>query len=234
MNGPPAGRSAARRPSLASMAVEAAAFLRSCAERAADPPIASVPRGNGHAVLVLPSVIRGDGQTAQIRHFLAAIGYAPFGWELGVNLGPTAPLLAGAMNRLEEIAAKHGRVSLVGYSMGGLFARWLAIRAPERVRQIITVCSPFRDPARSVFVPLEPVLALWPGVDLRGLAREIERPLAVPGTFLYCRSDGIVAWEHCIDGNTPPQDNIEVAGHHTTMAGNPQVMRIIAERLARP
>jgi len=215
------------------MIVEAAAFMQSFAERDAEPPIASVPRGDGHAVLVLPSVIRDDAQTAHVRDFLAAIGYTPFGWELGVNLGPTAPLLAGAMSRLKGISAKHGRVSLVGYSMGGLFARWLAIRAPKHVRQLVTVCSPFRDPARSVFVPLEPFLALWPGVDLRSLAKEIEGPLAVPGTFLYCRSDGIVAWEHCID-DAAPQDNIEVTGHHTTMAGNPQVMRIIAERLARP
>lgn len=222
-----------RRPSLASMVVEAAAFLRSFLDRGFDPPVATVPRGDGHAVLVLPSILRGDGQTARVRAFLAAIGYTPFGWGLGVNLGPTAPLLAGAMARLSAIAAMHGRVSVIGYSMGGLFARWLALRAPQHVRQVITVCSPFHDPAQSVLIPLQPFLALWPGVDLRSLAKKIERPLAVPGTFLYCRSDGIVAWRHCIDEHAGPQDNIEVTGHHTTMALNPQVMRILADRLAR-
>jgi pimeloyl-ACP methyl ester carboxylesterase len=222
-----------RRPSLATMAVEAAAFLRSLAERGFAPPGAEIPRGDGHAVLILPSVGRGDGQTAPVRAFLAAIGYAPFGWELGINFGPTAKLLAGAMDRLTALAAAHGPVSLVGYSMGGLFARWLALRAPQCVRQAITVCSPFRDPAGSAAFPLEPLLGFWPGVDLRSLAKDVGRPLSVPGTFLYSRADGIIAWNHCIDGNAAPGDNIEVTGPHTTMPKNPEVMRILAERLAR-
>ena len=222
-----------RRPSLATMLIEAAAFLRSLAERGDVSPGADIPRGDGHAVLVLPSVGRGDGQTAPIRAFLAAVGYRPFGWELGINFGPTAKLLAGAMDRLTVLAAAHGPVSLVGYSMGGLFARWLALRAPQSVRQAITVCSPFRDPAGSAAFPLEPLLDFWPGVDLRSLAQEVERPLSVPGTFLYSRADGIVAWSHCIDANAAPGDNIEVTGPHTTMPVNPQVMRLLAERLAR-
>ena len=215
------------------MLMESIAFLRSIPDRGIVAPDPKIPRGDGHAVLVLPSICRGDGQTAPLRAFLAAIGYRPFGWELGVNLGPTARLLGGAMERLARLAAAHGPVSLVGFSMGGLFARWLALRAPQSVRQVITVCSPFRDPAGSVAFALEPALDLWPAIDLRALAAEVGRPLSVPGTFLYCRSDGIVAWSHCVDPAAAPGDNIEVTGHHTTMAKNREVMRILARRLAR-
>jgi len=235
MSEPTAGTSReTRRPSLLSMALESAAFLCSLAQRGFGRPGPEVPRGDGHAVLVLPSILRSDGETAPARAYLAALGYRPFGWELGVNFGPTARLLAGARDRLDRLAAAHGRVSLVGYSMGGLFARWLALHAPQSVRQVITVCSPFRDPAGSLAFPLEPLFRFWPGVDLRALANEVERPLAVPGTFLYCRTDGIVAWRHCIDADAAPEDNIEVTGHHATMPANRQVMRIVAERLARP
>ena len=101
----------------------------------------------------------------------------------GVNLGPTAHLLRGALNRLAELSQLHGPVSVVGFSMGGLFARWLAQREPAQVRRVITVCSPFSDPARSLFVSLDRVLHLWPGVDLRSLAEEVGRPLTVPGSF---------------------------------------------------
>ncbi len=218
------------RPTLASMFREAAAFLLSLAK----PDITAVPgpRGDGHAVLFIPAVMRADGQTARVRKFVAASGYTAFGWELGVNLGPVPRLLAGARNRLASLAAAHGPVSLVGYSMGGLFARWLALHKPERVRQVITVCAPFNDPLHSTWFPLESLLGIWPGADLRALAEEVAKPLSVPNTAVYCRSDGIVDWRCCTD-ESAPEDNIEVTGHHTTMADNAQVRRVLLGRLAR-
>lgn len=213
------------------MVREAAAFIRSFMEPEAD--AVPGPRGDGHAVLFLPAVMRGDGQTRAVRRFLAARGYAGFGWELGINLGPVPRLLSGAAARLLALAATHGPVSLVGYSMGGLFARWLARQFPQRVRQAITVCAPFNGPLHSTWFPLEGILRFWPGADLAALAAEIGKPLAVPGTFIYCRTDGIVDWRCCID-KSAPEDNLEVTGHHTTMAANAQVRRILLERLARP
>lgn len=226
-DGPP-GR---HRPTVSGMLREAAAFLGSLAQ----PDVTAVagPRGDGHAVLFLPAVIRADGQTARVRKFVAANGYAAFGWALGVNLGPTPRLLTGARDRLAAIAAGHGPVSLVGYSMGGLLARWLAQRRPEDVRQVVTVCAPFNDPLHSTWFSPASILGLWPGADLRGLAEEVGKPLPVPNTAVYCRSDGIVDWRCCID-NEAPEDNFEVTGYHTTMADNAQVRRILLERLARP
>lgn len=219
------------RPTVFSMLCEAAAFVDSLV--APDVTAVSGPRGDGHAVLFLPAVIRGDGQTARVRKLVADNGYTAFGWGLGVNLGPTRRLLAGTRDRLATIAAGHGPVSLVGYSMGGLFARWLAQRTPDDVRQVITVCAPFNDPLHSTWFPLESVVGLWPGTDLRTLADEVGKPLPVPNTAIYCRTDGIADWRCCID-NEAPEDNIEVTGYHTTMADNAQVRRILLQRLARP
>jgi hypothetical protein len=190
-------------------------------------------RGDGHAVLVLPASLRSDAQTAQLRAFMAGLGYAAYGWNLGVDLGPTARSVRETAQRLAELSARHGAVSLVGFSMGGLFARLLAARYPARARQVITVCSPIREPARSVWIPLDPFLAFWPGIDLRALSVEIEAPPRVPSTCIYSRDDGIVRWRSCLDPTGPPEDNIEVRGCHVTMPHNPEVVRILAARLAR-
>jgi hypothetical protein len=98
---------------------EAIALIRPTEPLPFDELIASAPRANGHAVLVLPASLRDDGQTAPIRDFLSATGYQPYGWDLGINLGPTASLLAGAMKRLETLSDRHGPVSVVGFSMAG-------------------------------------------------------------------------------------------------------------------
>jgi hypothetical protein len=165
--------------------------------------------------------------------FLVGLGYAPYGWKLGINLGPTARLISGVTERLAVLFERHGPVSVIGYSMGGLFARLLAARFPSRVRQVITVCSPVNQPARSVWFPLEPFLGLWPGVDLRALSAEIGAPLLVPSTCIYSRDDGIVSWANCRDPSGHSSDDIEVTGCHLTMVHNPETLLILAERLAR-
>jgi len=117
--------------------------------------------------------------------------------------------------------------------VGGLFARWLSLRMPDRVRQVITVCSPIHEPARNFWLPLQPVLGLWPGADLTKLANEIAQPLTVPGSFLFSRDDGLVNFAACRDTSAPAEDNIEFSGPHVLMARNPEVMVIVTQRLAR-
>jgi pimeloyl-ACP methyl ester carboxylesterase len=224
---------APHRPALRRTVVEAVALVSHAAKPPIDSLLAGVPRGDGHAVLVLPALLRGDAYATYMRQFLTAIGYAPHGWNLGVNIGPTRRLLDGAADRLVTLSDQHGKLSLVGFSMGGLFARWLSLRMPERVRQVITVCSPIHQPARNFWLPLEPFLGLWPGVDLPKLTEQIAQPLPVPGTFLFSRDDGLVNYAVCRDAHAAPEDNIEINGPHVLIARNPQVLSIVAHRLAR-
>jgi pimeloyl-ACP methyl ester carboxylesterase len=224
-----------RRPALALTIAEAAAFAQRghVSSAALKELAATVPRGDGHAVLVLPPIFRDDATMDAMRRFLALLGYLPHGWELGANLGPTRALTEGAAARLTDIAARHGKVSLVGVSMGGLFARWLAARTPEFVRQVITAGSPFRASADSTFVPLGNLIEVWRGPDIHAMAAEIEQTPTVPTTSIYSRQDGIVAWASCYDPACP-EDAIEVTCPHVLMPQHPDVLRAVAGRLTRP
>jgi pimeloyl-ACP methyl ester carboxylesterase len=185
--------------------------------------------GDGGCVLVLPAIGRGDAYTARFRAALDAAGFRSAGWGLGVNLGPTARLLAGAAARTLELAAEHGPVDVVGFSMGGLFARWLALEHPASVRRIVTVCSPFREPLASAFLPVRPLAPLWAGAE-RLAVRVAARPPA-PVTSIYTRRDGIVAWRSCIDPDAP-EDCFEIDGAHVTIAQDPAVLSIVSRRLS--
>jgi pimeloyl-ACP methyl ester carboxylesterase len=199
------------------------------------PIVGPVPRGDGHPVIVLPAFFCSDGMTRGFRQWLAALGYAVEGWGRGVNLGPTAAAVT-AVDRLLRLSteATGSKASLVGVSLGGVLARALANAHPDRVRRVITVCSPFRLPTAS---PLEPIYrALKPlhsGRHLLVLAGQLREPPPVPTTAIYSPRDGVVAWRSCLDEPGPERENIAVDGAHTTMLANPRTLRIIAERLAR-
>lgn len=222
----------ARRPDFHRTLAEGVALIRRPPVMDLARLIAAAPPGDGHCVLVLPALGRGDRYTLHVRTFLTRIGYVAYGWDLGVNVGPSKRLLQGAARRLEQLASKHGPVSIVGFSMGGLFARWLALNRPDRVRQVITVCSPIHHPARNFWLPLEPLLGVWRGHDVRALAEQVPRPLPVPCTALYSRSDGLVNWRACLDAACR-EDCLEIGGPHVLIACNPRAIALIAERLAR-
>src|SRR4051794_21564282 len=101
------------------------------------------PRGDGHPVLVLPGWLTGDPATTPLRLFLRALGHDVSGWSLGGNRGPTARVVQELRARVERLHRESGRrVSLVGWSLGGLYAQQLARAMPGSVRGIVTLGSP--------------------------------------------------------------------------------------------
>lgn len=220
------------RPSLRLTAGEAMALIMPSPRIPMAELVAAAPSGDGHAVFVLPGLGRGDPFTDLVRGFLAEIGYKPFGWDLGVNFGPTEHLIAGAVGRLVALSDRHGPVSIVGFSMGGLFARLLAGRLPDRVRRIVTVCSPIHEPARSFWLPMDPLFGFWGGGELHRMAEAIRHPMPVPCTVLYSREDGLVNWSACVD-SSPTAECIEISGPHALIANNPEVLAILGKTLAR-
>jgi hypothetical protein len=201
--------------------------------RAAGQPL-PLPRGDGHPVIVIPPFCCSDAMTRGFRALLASLGYAPVGWGIGINLGPTAAAVAGVDEVLRRVSERAGRrASLVGYSLGGVFARALGSEYPTLVRRVITVCSPFRLPTASPVAPLYRALSRWHVAHDAVLAR-LAAPPSVPTTAIYTREDGIVAWTSCRDDELPGCDNVAIPGAHTTMLGNPLAIRVIAERLGRP
>ncbi len=217
------------RPTLRRTAAEAIAFLTPKSALCVDQML---PRGEGRPVLVLPVIGRDDGHAAQMRSALEQLGYRSFGWGLGTNLGPTPRILSGLERRLVALHAGHGPLDVVGFSLCGLFARWLAHGHPEKVRQVATVCSPFRAVVDSAYLPLRPLLRVWRTPGLLEIAAMAAQPLPVPGTFVYSRNDGIVAWRSCIEP-LQPDDCFEISGLHVTIHRNPEILAILARRFAR-
>ena len=217
------------RPAIRRTTAEAIAFLRPNPILFVDP---TLPRGDGRPVLVLPVIGRGDVHAAPIRDALDQLGYRSFGWGLGTNIGPTPWLLADIERRLLALHAELGPLDVAGFSLGGVFARLLAHLHPDKVRQVATICSPFREPVDSAFLPLRPFLRAWRTPDLLEMANRAAQPLPVPGTFIFSRNDGIVAWRSCVEPSQP-EDCFEIPGLHVTINRDPDVLGILARRFAR-
>jgi triacylglycerol lipase len=199
----------------------------------------AAPRGDGRPVLVLPGLVNGDNSNLLLRHYLNALGYRAFPWELGRNLGPRAIGVDGE-RLFERIAAIHAeageKVTLVGISLGGIMARVAAHRVPELVREVITVCSPFAGlpTATNVWRVFE--LASGQRADdplVRALLEEASEPLPVPATAIWSRSDGLVAGEACREPDCGSARSIEVGNGHLLAQMSPEVLRAVARTLAR-
>ncbi len=201
------------------------------------PILSLAPRGDGHPVLVMPGLGASDWSTVVLRRFLRQLGYRTYAWRLGTNIGPTAKIVAGMPARLEELRARNAqKVSIIGWSLGGIFARRLAREAPDSVRQVITLGSPFRlqDHRHSnarVFYNLCRALHVE---ELEPPLEEGLGPLPVPATSIYSRLDGIVSWRACLDDTTDRAENIAVRSSHFGFGHHPAAMYAMADRLAQP
>ena len=201
------------------------------------PLLQRAPKGDGHPVLVLPGLMASDFSTRALRAFLRSRGYHAHGWKLGRNVGPSPPVVMGLAERLQALQTRYARrVSLIGWSLGGVYARELARRFPSDVRQVITLASPFRDVSASN-VPR--VLRAFASDRLprerQDLRAQLSTPLSVPSTAIFSRTDGIVAWQSCMEAAPGPLcENIEVESSHLGIGHHPIVLLTIADRLAQP
>ena len=222
-------------PGLALLALEFRAPWEFGALLPAWPALQRAPQGDGHKVLVFPGLSASDASTVPLRRYLGSRGHDAQGWSQGFNFGPRAGVLQQARRGLEEACAKSGRkVSLIGWSLGGVYARELAKELPGHVRCVITLGSPFAGHAKSTNA--------WRIYELTS-GREIEReheqydlPAAppVPTTSIYSRSDGIVAWRASLQKPDHGQtENIEVVASHIGIGLNPSAWWAVADRLAQ-
>lgn len=221
------------RPRAGLLLLEGRALLELAALLPAYPLLRRAPRGDGHPVLVLPGFLASDLSTRALRGFLRDRGYDARGWGLGRNHGPSPDAAVAMASALQALHERHRRrVSLVGWSLGGVYARELARRFPELVRQVITLASPFRDvEASNVPHFLRSRARTLPDEAERRL--RLGDPLPVPATAIYSRTDGVVAWQSCREQPGPSAENIEVEASHCGIGHHPVVLLTIAERLAQ-
>jgi len=210
--------------------------MQAFAALALDPPgfPDGAPRGDGHAVLVIPGFLAGDWTTARLRDFLAHLGYRAETADILFNAGPTRGIVGKLQSRLEALhedtAAK---ISLVGISLGGTLARQLARANAERVRGVVTLCSPIRFPVATPLQPFAQMLAPFHQAEWTANLAEIADPLEMPVTAIYSEEDGIVDWRACLQDACGMACNVAVSGAHTTIGSNPAAQRALACALAQ-
>jgi pimeloyl-ACP methyl ester carboxylesterase len=232
---PPAGR--LRPPHLGLLLAEARGLFELNASVLLAPLLGRARRGDGHPVLVLPGLLASDLSTALLRRYLDGLGYASHAWGLGRNTGGVTRMRALLRRRLAAIHKAGGRkVSLVGWSLGGIYARDLALHMPEMVRSVVTLGSPFAGDitatnARRIYETLSGETLQNVNIEeLQALAGD----LAVPATSIYSRTDGIVNWRTCLLRPSDRAENIEVyLASHIGLGANPAVLWAVADRLAQ-
>ncbi|MDE2275635.1 MAG: alpha/beta fold hydrolase [Burkholderiales bacterium] len=216
------------------MLLEARAPWEFAATLAAAPWLARLPAGDGHPVVVFPGLGAADFSTVPLRRFLRHRGYTPYAWEQGFNLGPRRGVLDACRQRVADIARRHRtKVSLIGWSLGGLYAREIAKEQPGNARCVITLGTPFAGPPRATNAWRLYELVSGQSTHDPALTARLRHPPGCPTTSLYSRTDGIVAWRCSLNEPAPHTENIEIRASHVGMGLNPLALVAIADRLAQ-
>ncbi len=234
-NEPPAKREL-RPPSLGLLMAEVRGIFEFNASLLLSPLLMRAPRGDGHPVLTFPGFLAGDLSMAPMRRYLRELGYDAHAWKMGRNIGGFLRMRALLRDRLAEIHNAAGRkVSIVGWSLGGVYARDLALQAPEMVRCVVTLGSPFTGDVRATNARrLYEALSgerVEPQSELR---KAVGGDLLVPATSIYSRTDGVVNWQTSLLRPSDTAENIEVRlASHLGLGVNAAVLWAIADRLAQ-
>lgn len=199
---------------------------------AAMPWLRRLPRGDGHPVIVYPGLGATDITTAPLRSFLQDLGYSAYPWKQGFNFGPRNGVLDAVREHVQRIASRHDtRVSLIGWSLGGLYAREMAKEFPQLARCVITLGSPFTGHPRATNAWRFYEWVSGQDVHDPELIEQIRGTPPVPTTSIYSRTDGVVAWQCSLNEESPLAENIEVHASHIGMGMNPLALYAIADRL---
>lgn len=186
-------------------------FGAAMAAMATMPLMRGLADSDGHAVVIYPGLAASDLNTLPLRMFLAECGYEVHGWDENVNMGPCPNAMARSIERVRRLRRSSGRkVSLVGWSLGGLYAREIARHVPGEVRCVITLGTPFVGGAQG------------------------REPPPVPTTSLYSRTDGVVDWQSSVHEPGEGREDIEIDASHSGMGLHPVAWYAIADRLAQP
>lgn len=224
------------RPSRMLLMLESRAIAEYAALLVSGPLLKRLPHGDGHPVLVLPGFGAGDLSTQPMRRVLRQLDYRTYGWHQGRNLGMRDEIWVRLRRRLQSIVERDGRrASVIGWSLGGIYARELAREWPDLVRQVITMGSPINGRPDANHAA---TLFRWinrhdgSGIDWETFQQRRQAP-PVPCTAIYSRGDGIVAWPCALEERAANTENVQVRASHCGLGFNPWVIRVVARRLAR-
>lgn len=223
-------------PPLYNVLLEGRAFLEWTSMFCIYPLIPKRSKGKNKPVLLIPPYLGNDLSTSFVRKYLNSIGFKTYKWDLGVNL-VKSHYIPKLVEKLDEIYETHQeKVSLVGWSGGGMFAKIIANRYPDKVEQIITIGSPVWG-VMNLKTPLINVFEFFRGKSLKErnekFLKELEAIPNVPITCIYTKTDGVMPWKYCMEVDTHRKNikNIEVYGSHSGMGANATVLLTVANAL---
>ncbi|CAN5345140.1 alpha/beta hydrolase [soil metagenome] len=199
-----------------------------------------LPVGDGHPVIIFPGLATDGSAVEPLRDYCKSLGYTAIDWGKGYNTGPNGDLdlwLADLASHTAELLDRYpDTATLIGWSLGGLYAREVGKLLAPQVRQVITIGTPFNAEADHTNVGwLFRMLSGASAAIDPALSQRLRTPPPLPTTSIYSRSDGVVAWETCCHAETSRQvQDIEIDGSHIGMGWNPAVLEIVADRLAQP
>jgi pimeloyl-ACP methyl ester carboxylesterase len=205
----------------------------------ARPLLNMAPKGDGHPVLVFPGFFAADGSTSRLRRYLSSKNLSVYAWEEGRNPGINMELYQRLEERVLELSREYGRkVSLVGWSLGGIYARLLAHNIPRHVRQVVTLGSPFAvseygavtGAVARLYERMNPNQENDPMLSFESVWRNAP---PVPSTAIYSEGDGVAHWSFCMDQEAHETENLRLPSSHLGMTHNPLVMYAVADRLAQ-
>ena len=221
-------------PSPLLMMMEARAPWEFAAMVAAAPWLNRLSMGDGHPVMVFPGLGASDMSTVPLRNFLRDRGYTPYAWKQGFNFGPRHGVMDACRELVKRTVQHHQqKVSLIGWSLGGIYAREIAKEQPEEARCVITLGTPFAGHPRATNAWRFYEMVSGQSVTDHELAGTLSLPPRCPTTSIYSKTDGVVAWQCSINKASPLTENIEVHASHVGMGMNPLALYAIADRLAQ-
>lgn len=199
----------------------------------------NLPQGDGHPVLVLPGFMASDHSTRPMRRLFDDLGYNSYGWGLGRNVKFNETREREMSNLVEQIYEENGeKLSIVGWSLGGVFARELAKMHPDIVRLVVSLGSPISNDRRHSAPSrlFEAINGRQTQPEAEGRYRDLESAPPVPTTSILTKTDGVVSWRGSVQCPTKGHqtENIVVPASHVGLGVNPLVMVAVADRLAQP
>ena len=199
-----------------------------------------LPEGDGHPVMIFPGLGSDGRAVAPLRDYCRSLGYTAFDWGRGFNKGPQGDVeawLADLAEYVREQLAHHPQAAtLIGWSLGGIYAREVGKILAPRIRQVITIGTPFNAEADHTNVGwLFRLLSGSPATIAPQVSKRLRMPPPVPTTSIYSKTDGVVAWQTCRHDKAPRHvQDIEIEGSHIGMGWNSAALKVVADRLAQP
>ena len=199
-------------------------------------------RGDSHPVLVIPAFTSNDWPTSPLRRMLKKQGYKAYAWKGGLNMGITEKTMDHVHTRLEQIYKENGnkKVTVIGHSLGGFYARALAQEFPEMVRAVITINTPFGVGLYKEAIPplvLKTIQEMSDprySLDKEDITERLLTPPPVPTTSIFSKIDAVAGWQACLNPITALSENVEVQASHLGSIWNKGTLEVVLDRLAQP